>query len=153
MPNRQRDLQIKRKYQNKQFLFRCLGDEKCVVESLLSQSFAFARTAGWAVQTVETLVQRMRDQMQSKTLLSLHSAISLVLESIAVLRKAASDAGWKEEDSRTQAIFATICSLADKAQPPAASSMAVYQEGLCIIVRVCAAQDWPRSCLNLSCGS
>ena len=37
-----------------------------------------------------------------------------------------------------------MCSLADKAQPPAASSMAVYQEGLCIIVRVCAAQDWPK---------
>ena len=77
-------------------------------------------------------------------LASLHGASRLVLESIAVLRKASSVAGWKEEDSRTQAIFATICSLADKAQPPAASSMAVYQEGLCIIVRVCAAQDWPK---------
>ena len=144
MPNRQRDLQVLRRYKNKQFKFWCLGDEKCVVESLLSQSFAFARTAGWAVQTVETLVQCMRYQMQSKTLPSLHSAISLVLESIAVLQKATSDVGWKEEDSRTQAIFATMCCLADKAQPPAASSMAVYQEGLCIIVRVCAAQNWPR---------
>ena len=96
------------------------------------------------METVETLVQCMRDQMKSKTLPSLHGAISLVLESIAVLQKATSDVGWKEEDIRTQAIFATMCCLADKAQPPAASSMAVYQEGLCIMVRVCAAQDWPK---------
>ena len=84
---------------------RCSGDDHCVVESLMSQSIAFARTAGWAVQTVETLVQCIRDQMKSKTLPSLHGAIRLVLESIAVLRKSTSDVGWKEEDSRTQAIF------------------------------------------------
>ena len=99
MPNRQRDLQVVRRYKNKQFKFWCLGDEKCVVESLLSQSFAFARTAGWAVQTVETLVQCMRDQVQSKALPSSHGAIRLVLESIVVLRKATSDVGWKEENS------------------------------------------------------
>eukprot|EP00973_Karenia_brevis_P000647 92564-Karenia_brevis.AAC.1 len=34
-----------------------------------------------------------------------------------------------------------MCSLAEKVQPPSASSMAVWQEGLCIIVRVCAAQN------------
>ena len=96
----------------------------------MSQSFAFARTAGWAVQTVETLVRCIRDQMKSKTLPSLHGAIRFVLESIAVLRNSTTDVGWKEEDSRTQAIFATMSSLADKAQPPAASSMAAYQEGL-----------------------
>ena len=104
MSNRARDLQLKRRYKNKQFLFKCSGDEQCVVESLLSQSFAFARTARWAVQTVETLVQCMRDQMQSKTLPSFHGASRLVLESIAVLRKSTSDVGWKEEDSRTQTI-------------------------------------------------
>ena len=96
---------MQRKYKKKKINFWCSGDEKCVVESLLSQSIAFARTAGWAVQTVETLVQCMRDQMQSKTLPSLHGVIRLVLESIAVLRKSTSDVGWKEEDSRTQAIF------------------------------------------------
>ena len=125
MSNSARDLKVKRRYKNKQFNFWCSGDEKCVVESLLSQSFAFARTAGWAVQTVETLVQCIRDQIKSKTLPSLHGAIRLVLESSAVLRKSRSDVGWKEEDSSTQAFFATVCSLADKAQPPSPSSMAV----------------------------
>eukprot|EP00973_Karenia_brevis_P078242 10864067-Karenia_brevis.AAC.1 len=37
-----------------------------------------------------------------------------------------------------------MCSLAEKAQPPSASSVAVWQEGSCIIARVCAAQDWSK---------
>ena len=116
---------------------RCSGDNHCVIESLMSQSIAFARTAGWAVQTVETLVQRMRDRMTSKTLPSLRGAIRLMFESIAVLRKSTSEVGWKEEDRRTQAI-ATACSLADKGQPPIcffygclAGRLVHYCQGLC----------------------
>eukprot|EP00973_Karenia_brevis_P012261 1663431-Karenia_brevis.AAC.1 len=43
-------------------------------------------------------------------------------------------------------------SLADKAQPPSASSMAVWQEGLRIIVRVCAAQNWSQELFHSQLG-
>ena len=106
-----------------QGLFRILQ------EGELSIQVGLSRQASVTADSLHSASPQLRyrvEQFKSNTLASLHGAIRLVLESIAVLRKATSDVGWKEEDSRTQAIFATMCSLADKAQAPSASSMAVY---------------------------
>ena len=86
----------------------------------------------------------IRFHVSSKTLAALNSSIGFLLASITVLRQSVKDVKWKEEESRAQAIFAAMCSLADKQQPPSASSLAVWQEGLCIIVRFCAAQNWSK---------
>ena len=153
MSNRARDLKVKRRYENKEFNFWCLGDAKCVVESLLSQSIAFARTAGWAVQTVETLVQCMRDQMQSKTLPPLHGAIRLVLESITVLRKSTSDVGWKEETVEHKQFWQQCAVWLTKLSPQLLLLWLLGRKVCALLSGSVLLRSGQKSCLILSCGS
>ena len=133
---------VTQRFKGKQLEVRCSTECKFDVETILSQSITQAKTNGWAHETLETVVECIRVHLSSKTLGVLSNALGLLLTNITVLRQSVKDVKWKEEESRAQAIFAAMCSLAVKDQPPSASSTAVWQKSLCIIVRVCGAGNW-----------
>eukprot|EP00973_Karenia_brevis_P031983 4413929-Karenia_brevis.AAC.1 len=98
-------VRVQKRYKGKIKTIRCSTDCNAIVESILSQSIAHAKTDGWACQTVQCVVECIRSHVSSKTLTALNSAVGFLLESITVLRKSVKDVSWKEEESRSQAMF------------------------------------------------
>ena len=120
---------ITQRFKGKKIFLRCSTDYKSDVESTLSQSITHATTNGWALETLECLVECIRGHLSSKTLGVLSNAIGFLLPNITVLRQSVKDVKWKEQESRAQAIFAAMCSLAVIRCPEAAGRFWKFKSG------------------------
>eukprot|EP00973_Karenia_brevis_P007643 1038391-Karenia_brevis.AAC.1 len=66
---------VQKRFKGTNIGIRCSTDCKAIMESSLSQSIAHAKADGWALQTVQCVVDCIRSHVFSKTLAALNSAI------------------------------------------------------------------------------
>eukprot|EP00973_Karenia_brevis_P038763 5350231-Karenia_brevis.AAC.1 len=66
---------VQKRFNGRNIFIRRSTDCKAIVESIFSQSIGHAKTDGWALQTVQCVVECIRSHVSSKTLAALNSAM------------------------------------------------------------------------------